>query len=526
MKLSNSRDGNKVNGAITIKNLTGREIDDWKLELETNIKIDQIWNAVVEESDDNYLYLNNANYNATISKDGSITFGFIAEVDGEAEISEYYLYDMMEVTDEETRIENELEDGYEREEEDFDTELQFQAYKVVSTKLMAKSSIGKTIKDDTVGGFAKPVRRPKKVNIGVKGIEFKISGIKIEKFDNKNDLKPEIESAKAIQAYAKLGDTYYIAQRKGDNIYISTCSIDKNKNKVLKFNDNSTMRLNGFAHGQTFEFVDYNDEMYMLLGANARKKFSQSLALVKYNAKTTVSYTSSNVKRITKLAYANQNRKYFGRVGRIDAAVSSNQNTLCVWFANDLNGNDNDDIKISKVQIACYKMNKIIKYFENHPKAGSLSFKSMNKKWCNYSCEQKKKSQIIRPHYSNQGIEVSNTYKGKDTKGNKVNKNKVYFSAGDESKNKPLYICMMTLYNKNSKDLTKNGSFRTQMRVNPAKVSFSKREMEGLHIYGDNIYFLIAPNNGEGNETDKSKQYICSIPKDYMKEKNYDKRSN
>ncbi len=56
-------DGNKVNGAITIKNLTGREIDDWKLELETNIKIDQIWNAVVEESDDNYLYLNNANYN-------------------------------------------------------------------------------------------------------------------------------------------------------------------------------------------------------------------------------------------------------------------------------------------------------------------------------------------------------------------------------------------------------------------------------------------------------------------------------
>lgn len=31
-----------------------------------------------------------------------------------------------------------------------------------------------------------------------------------------------------------------------------------------------------------------------------------------------------------------------------------------------------------------------------------------------------------------------------------VNKNKVYLSAGDESKNKPLIICMMTLYKKAS----------------------------------------------------------------------------
>ena len=52
-----------------------------------------------------------------------------------------------------------------------------------------------------------------------------------------------------------------------------------------------------------------------------------------------------------------------------------------------------------------------------------------------------------------------------------------------------------------------------------------KREMEGLHIYGEDIFFLVAPNNGEGNTTDKSKQYICSIPKTYMKEINYTKRS-
>lgn len=33
------------------------------------------------------------------------------------------------------------------------------------------------------------------------------------------------------------------------------------------------------------------------------------------------------------------------------------------------------------------------------------------------------------------------------------------------------------------------------------------------------IFFLVAPNNGEGNTTDKLKQYICSIPKTYMSEK-------
>jgi hypothetical protein len=71
-----------------------------------------------------------------------------------------------------------------------------------------------------------------------------------------------------------------------------------------------------------------------------------------------------------------------------------------------------------------------------------------------------------------------------------VNKNKVYFSAGDESKNKPLIICMMTLYKKSKSDLSKNGSFRTQMRVIPEKVSFKKREMEGLHLYGEDIFFI------------------------------------
>ena len=520
--------GNKVNGEVTIKNLSEEVIDDWKLELETNIKIKQIWNAVIVESDENYVYLNNANYNAKIPAKGSVTFGFLAEVDEEAEIAGYCLYDMMEVSDEETQIEEELEEGYEREEDEFANEEEYQAYSIVKNRVMSKASIGTNIKDDT-SGYAVPVRRPKKATLGEKGIEYSIEGIKVEYFNSEQDTKPsKTQSARAIQSFAKLGHKYYIAQRVGDDLFISTCSIDKEKEKTIKFDDNSTMRLNGFAHGQTFEFIKYDGEMYMLLGVHVRKDFSQSLALVKYEAKKQVSYKGEKakrhgVKRITDLAYANQKRKYFARVGRIDAALSQNGKTLCVWVGNDKNG-DGEKLKVTKIQIACFKMEKIIKYFEEDSKRQLLSFKSMKKSWCNYSCEQKKKSQMIRPYSSNQGVEVSNTYKGKNAKGKMVNKNKIYISSGDESKGRPLYICMMTLYKKSTSDMTKNGSFRTQLRLNPSKVSFSKREMEGLHLYGDTIQFLIAPNNGDG--TDKSKQYICSIPKNYMNEKNYAKRGS
>ena len=146
----------------------------------------------------------------------------------------------------------------------------------------------------------------------------------------------------------------------------------------------------------------------------------------------------------------------------------------------------------------------------------------MSKSWCYYSCEQKKKNQIIRPYHSNQGIEVSNTYKGLNDKGKKVNKNKVYFSSGDESLSKPLYISMMTLYKKNSKDLSKNGSYRTQLQLNVKKIAFKKNEIEGLHLNGNDIWFIIAPHD---EKVGKSKQYICSIPKSYMNEGNYKKRS-
>ena len=82
---------------------------------------------------------------------------------------------------------------------------------------------------------------------------------------------------------------------------------------------------------------------------------------------------------------------------------------------------------------------------------------------------------------------------------------------------------MMTLYRKSNSNLAENGSYRTQLCVNPKRVEFSTREIEGLHIQGNKIIFIIAPNNGTG--TDKSRQYLCSIPTKYMQESQYKRRS-
>ena len=220
--------------------------------------------------------------------------------------------------------------------------------------------------------------------------------------------------------------------------------------------------------------------------------------------------------------------KYFGTVRRIDAALSNDNKTLGVWTVVGAMTTEDEGKKrivFKKIQIGCFKFKKILSYFEKHSKQRSLSFKSMKKNegWCYYSCEQNKKSQFIRPGGSNQGIEVSNRYYVKDDNGNKIWKNKIYFSAGNENDGIPLYIGMMTIKNKSNKDLTKNGSYRTQLRIKIKKLddvhkNYDYKEMEGLHIEGTSnskIWFVITPSGEyKGTKAKKKKlQYIYSIPR-------------
>lgn len=499
-----SRWDNKVSGEITIENKEDRNIEDWKLELESNLHITQLWDADLLESDDAYCYIDNKNYNADIPANGTVTFGFIAECNGEPEISEYYLYEMSEVPDIEEQIEAELEEGYIREEEDFETEEKYEAYQVLRYSIADK--MGMQLKASSAKkktSFAVPARKPGKIILGENALKYTINNVSAG----------EKRKPKAIQTYAKLGDEVYVVQHIGNDILVTACKENPENHKELLFDENNTMTLEGFAHGQTLEFFKSSSgKVYILVGTNVRKEFSRSLAIVEFGY-TEVNYVDDKdkFKEITKLAYANKKRKYFGLAGRIDAALSSDNKTLCVWFATDKNKNINDPLKIGKIQIACFQFQKIVDYFEKHPEKQSLSFKSMKKAWCNYSCEQNSKKQQIRPGGSNQGIEVSNTYKVKGEA-----RNKIYFSAGNQGEGKPLYIGMMTLDKK-------GGTYRTQLKIQLKNV-VDNREMEGLHMEGKEIWFVLSPAaNGTGEKPDKSTQYIYTIPKEYLNESNFKK---
>lgn len=509
---------NKVSGEITIKNLSDRKIEDWKLELETNLVFTEIWNAEIKDTADYYCYLDNKGYNANISENGSVTFGFIAECNETPEISEYYLYEMTEPIDEEDEIIYELEeDEEERDEDDFDTKQEYQAYLTVRNYYAAKFSIGKDTSAKTKKTeYAKPVKWARKTTLTVDNVMYKITNLKHKL---------------AIQAYTKVGNDLYITQRKGETIYITKCKLLEGKKRVYQ-PDGKSMKLAGFAHGQTLDAFEFKGETYLLLGANSRASFSRNLAFVKFIPNKKLVYSNPEDKeqfyRLTKLSYANQDRKFLGSTKRIDAALSANKKTLCVWDVvgqyvkekNKETGEEVEKIKFQKIQIGCFKFEEILNHFEKHNNAKSLSFKSMKKKWCYYSCEQNTKSQFIRPGGSNQGIAVSNRYYTEEKSGDKtkkVYKNKIYFTAGNESAGTPLYIGMMILCKKGK--LTKNGSYQTQMRLNIKKLKDANkeckyREIEGLHIEGKKLWFVVTPS---GNNAKKKKlQYIYSIPKKYF----------
>ncbi len=73
-----------VSGEIRVENKSDLRIEDWKLEIATNLDIQQIWNASIESeytNDDNekvYLF-KNMGYNQNIAARQTCSFGFIAK---------------------------------------------------------------------------------------------------------------------------------------------------------------------------------------------------------------------------------------------------------------------------------------------------------------------------------------------------------------------------------------------------------------------------------------------------------------
>ncbi len=518
---------NKVNGQITIDNLEKVRIEDWKIDLETNLTFISVWNAKIKRRRESGYTLDNMGYNANIEAGGSVSFTFIAEYpEGEEpNVSEYYLYEMGDVVDIEEQIQSQLEDPEEDveyiDENDFEGE-ELEAFNVVKSYYARKISLSskaaaKNKNSKPKNPYANPKNWAGKVTLKEKNHKYNVSC----------NTHPNL----AIQGFHIYNDDLYIAQRSGTTLYINKCV--KNGNEFvaekIEYDDNGQltsgdeMCLEGFAHGQTIEFfTDTTDEnkVKLLIGGNIRKDFERSLAIVEYRKGETINFKKDNFKRLTKLAYANQKRKYFGYAGRIDASLSPDKKTLCIWFATDKNKKENDSLKIGKIQIACYNFNAILKKLGSDP---SLSFQNIPKSYCYSSCEQNEKKQFIRPKGSNQGIAVSNRY-AVTSNGKKVKKHKVYLSSGAQQSDKPLYISMMTLTRRSEKTLTSNGIYHTRLKLKCKKIAkginknVKKWEIEKIRLTKKNkLNFIITPAPNDKNSTiSKERQYIFSIPASKM----------
>ena len=115
--------GNVVNGKITITNKTYHIIEDWSVECEANLKMEQIWDAVIkgesedeenENKDISYYNLYHPENNQNIGPKKSVEIGFIAKCSGTPKISSFRLYEMSPDLEED-----------EDEEEDDDEKLEF-----------------------------------------------------------------------------------------------------------------------------------------------------------------------------------------------------------------------------------------------------------------------------------------------------------------------------------------------------------------------------------------------------------------
>lgn len=161
---------NHINGKITITNCGNNRIEDWKLMLETNFNIKDIWNATIltqEEEEGVYYYdIDNVANNQNIEPQQSIEFGFIAICDEKPKTINSELFEMKEYTDEirESCMDIDLDDvkDYENDEcifdaDYFETSQEYEDYingLIGGTK---KSTRQRTTKDNSYRTLTDPI---------------------------------------------------------------------------------------------------------------------------------------------------------------------------------------------------------------------------------------------------------------------------------------------------------------------------------------------------------------------------------
>ncbi len=499
----NGRWAGHVNGMITITNTGSHRIEDWSLIMESNFEIENIWNAnIIDYYEEYECYdIENAGYNQNIEPGQSVQFGFIAKCCGEAEIGEYTLYEMAELDYD--------EDEFSDEEEDDDDE-----------ELIKDADYFDTYDEYVAYFYERNGWRKRAVKSMLRASD--ITTVEATR-ESTLDFGWDITAA---QNYLPLSDgsvyTFHIAYdevdgkkvMRDDDVWINKGWESGSKSDTYEmFLENPNLMM-GFGHGQTFEqFLYKGKEQYLLSGNpyDSEKHFSLDIVLMSPEKFKSIaemrnesgqpinsSYedlwgnTPKPFKKLIKANYANRVAKKAGRLTRVDAAITSDSSTLVVW----------SKMKSAKVQLSLYDMKKICKKLYTKNKKGnyknSISFADLKEAcYASRTVEMREKlSDAIQPGGSFQSVDVEK---------NKNGTWNVYITSGNEAKDETLYISCITLKNGN------NNKVKYKItKINPIIKGYTgKRELEGCHVVGNKLNFLVTPS---GTGVSKKLQYICSVP--------------
>jgi len=260
-----------------------------------------------------------------------------------------------------------------------------------------------------------------------------------------------------------IGSNYlYVTQRHESTTYLSRCIISGN---TATYKDE--MVLSNCGHGQTLEYMQYDNKSYFLVGCKSSStdemNWSLQIGVIEYTPGKKLDYT--DMKRFSFMNYANKNATSIGTTKRVAAATSQDNNRIIFRICN----TDND------FTYSIYDRNALLKMLLKETNDTNLDMRKA-KSACITSFTQKGKARVW-PNKSFQGLEMTGT-------------SNVYISGGAEGDT--AQICKMDTKGTLKSTVSITGVNKTKESLLP--------EIEGLQakkVNGENRLYFLLPYYGK-----------------------------
>ncbi len=507
-------------------------IEDWSMYLDGNFKIQELWNATIEEenADEERIYYNikNHDYNQNIEPNQSVEYGFVASCEEEAEIFAVSLYSMtsdFDIEDEDDELVDEGESNFPLDMDEFETDEEYEEY-------LAENGLEDISVETSSTEMKMKMRKAQKTVTGT----ARDIGLKL--------------TDKAVQSYLPLsnGDYYLMSGAKvgGERNHAQVTTRSTQEDGTYNFSTKVTFKE--FGHGQTFEQFAWKGsqkEYYLLAGGGKRNsRFGTKLVLMP--SELFADFANGRNKNFA-LSYWKEHgfcvmddMKYLfpempkgAELHRVDAAISANGRYIAIWqlCKKMVNGKEKRWTKL-----AIYDMYKIMKLYNKREKSvnkkiqeGELDENQKNR-WMKLSCKKyqddlrkariytlnsknlTQANNVLLPNGSFQSVDVECLYEAG------VEKWMLLITSGNETKTKTYSDATVTrievvrkvtnkMVGNEEKKIVKmsHKTFRSHLLLEGYPKA--KLEIEGGHIMNRNRYNFVVLQKVKGGR----KQYFAKL---------------